>query len=248
MNGRARPTVAKWIPKSIRSRLRGFRAVLNRSRAPSQLDIAQRALLISHSQISGFDLVAVPGQPHRPPDALTSSFYDRQHHDIHYRENNWLLDQLHMLERIRPRTVVEIGCGNGRFLRAAAPSVERLIGIDWAQSPELFDLPDNVEVLRLDVVTGTIPCGDLVCSADVLEHFNPRDVDLVVSKLVSAGAYQHHVIACYDDGHTHLSILPPAGWLAVFRKHCKTVYLADVHCRRDDPTQIVCVVSNLPRA
>jgi cyclopropane fatty-acyl-phospholipid synthase-like methyltransferase len=145
-----------------------------------------------------------------------------------------------------PRTVVEIGCGNGRFLRAAAPHAEKIIGVDWAQSPELSNLPDNAEVLRLDVVTGAIPSGDLICSADVLEHFAPRDVDLVVSKLVSAGPYQHHVIACYDDGHTHLSILPPAAWLAVFRKHCKSAYLANVYYRRNDPTQIVCVVSNLP--
>jgi SAM-dependent methyltransferase len=238
--------IKRCIPESIRARLRTVRSTLARSPNNDQVKLARRALLVSHSQLSGFDLVLVPGQPHRPDDALTSSFYDHQHEHVDYRRNNWLLDQLHILKGLNPRTVVEIGCGNGRFLRAVAPYAAKVIGIDWAQSPELLNLPDNVEVLRCDVVTGAIPSGDLICSADVLEHFAPRDVDLVVSKLVSAGPYQHHVIACYDDGHTHLSILPPAGWLAAFRKFSKTAYLADVHYRRDDPAQIVCVVSNLP--
>jgi len=196
--------------------------------------------------MSGFSLVLVPGDPHRPDEGLTSTFYDHQHEDPHYRRNNWLLDQVEILKSVAPRTIVEIGCGNGRFLRAMAPFVTQVIGVDWARSPELVDLPDNVTVLPLNVVTGAIPSGDLICSADVLEHFAPRDVDNVVSKLAGAGPFQHHVIACYDDGHTHLSILPPAAWLAIFRKYCPTAYLAAVDYRRHDPTQIICVVSNLP--
>lgn len=233
------------IPESIRRRWRSLRA----SRSGASLDhmkLARQALLLSHSRISGFDLVLIPGQPHRPDHALTSSFYDHQHEDVQYRQNNWLLDQLDILKGIHPRTIVEVGCGNGRFLRAAAPYAEQVIGIDWAQSPELSNLPANVQIQRLDAVTAAIPSGDLVCSADVLEHFAPRDVDVVVAKLVAAASYQHHVIACYDDGHTHLSILPPAAWLAIFRKHCPTVYLADVNYRRNDPAQIVCIISNLP--
>ena len=246
MSGRLWTSVKRSIPTWLRSRLRTVRDVFRHPDGRNELKRAHDALRISHSQISGFDLVLVPRQPHRPGDALTASFYDHQHQDPDYRQNNWLLGELHILKRITPVTLVEVGCGNGRFLRAAAPYADRVIGIDWAQSPELVDLPDNVEVLRFDVVTGTIPPGDLVCSADVLEHFAPGDLDLVVSKLVRAGRYQHHVIACYDDGHTHLSILPPAAWLAVFRKHTKTAYLADVHYRRNDPAQIVCVVSNVP--
>ena len=243
----ARSWILQHIPGPLRARLRVVRnAVRNRSRG-HDADIAREALRVSHSQMSGFDMVLVPGQPHRPNETLTSSFYARQHEDIDYRANNWLLDQLDILKGATSGTVVEIGCGNGRFLRAIAPHAVRVIGVDWAQSPELFDLPANVSVLQANVVAGAIPAGDLVCSADVLEHFAPRDVDGVVTKLAGAAPYQHHVIACYDDGHTHLSILPPAAWLAIFRRHCPTAYLAEVDYRRNDPTQIVCVVSNLPR-
>jgi len=229
--------------------MRQVRALLVRpSGGDDPMQLARRALVSSHSQLSGFDLVLVPRQPQRPEETLTSSFYERQHHDIHYRRNNWLLDQLPVLKAISPRTVVEVGSGNGRFIRAVAPYVEHVIGIDWARSPELVDLPHNVDILQSDVVTAPIPSADLICSADVLEHLAPRVVDPVIAKLVAAGPYQHHVIACYDDGHSHLSILPPAAWLSLFLKHCPTAYLADVHYRRQDPMQIVCIVSNLPRS
>jgi SAM-dependent methyltransferase len=238
----------RCIPEPLRGPLRRLRNVLRRRERAAELSIARRALLLSHSRMSGFSLVLVPGEPHRPDEVLTSTFYDHQHEDADYRRNNWLLDQVEILKRVAPRTVVEIGCGNGRFLRAMAPFAMQVIGVDWARSPELADLPDNVTVSRVDIVTGAIPAGDLICSADVLEHIAPRDVDTVVSKLAGAGPFQHHVIACYDDGHTHLSILPPAAWLAIFRKYCPTAYLAAVDYRRRDPTQIICVVSNLPIA
>jgi SAM-dependent methyltransferase len=247
VSGPAWTLIKSWVPKSLKGRLRVLRAALRPEDGPDRLQACRDALLISHSQISGFEMVLVPRQPHRPDHALNSAFYDRQHEDAAYRRNNWLLDQLPAISSMPLSTVVEIGCGNGRFLRAVAPYARQVIGVDWAQSPELLNLPANVEVQRVDVAAAPVPCGDLICSADVLEHFAPKDIDLVVAKLVGAGRYQHHVIACYDDGHTHLSILPPAAWLAVFRRHSQTVYLADVHYRRNDPAQIVCVVSNLPR-
>jgi SAM-dependent methyltransferase len=241
-----RAWIKRCIPAPLRSRWRALRNVLGGPIRKDDVKIAREALRISHSQISGFDLVLVPRRPHRSGQNLTSAFYDRQHQDAAYRTNNWLLDQMDVLKEARCGTIVEIGCGNGRFLRAIAPHAAQVIGVDWAQSPELLDLPPNVSVLHADVVTSAIPAGDLLCSADVLEHFAPGDVDRVVAKLVAAAPHQHHVIACYDDGHTHLSILPPAAWLAVFRRHCPPAYLSAVEYRRNDPTQIVCVVSNLP--
>lgn len=240
----ARNLITQYIPTPLRYRLRVIRDVFRRWRG-DDATIAREALRVSHSQISGFNMVLVPGQPHRPTERLASSFYELQHEDVDYRVNNWLLDQLDIVKGANAGTVVEIGCGNGRFLRAIAPHAARVIGVDWAHSPELFNLPANVSILHADVVSDAIPTGDLLCSADVLEHFAPRDVDGVVAKLARAAPRQHHVIACYDDGHTHLSILPPAAWLAIFRQHCPTVYLAEVGYRRNDPTQIVCVVSNL---
>ena len=239
--------IKRLTPRPLKVPLRRLRSTLRRRESPDANKQTRDALLISHSQISGFELVVIPGDPHRPNEALDASFYDRQHRDLQYRQNNWLLDQVPVLRRPNLGTVIEIGCGNGRFLRAMALHARTVIGVDWALSPELTGLPDNVQLLRLDIVTGQLPMGDLICSADVLEHLAPRDVDPVVAKLARTAAYQHHVIACYDDGHSHLSILPPVAWLALFRKHSPGVYLSDVYYRRNDPSQIVCIVSNLPR-
>jgi len=239
--------IKRLTPTPLSEPLRRLRNILRPSEARDPKELTRDALLTSHSQISGFELVVIPGSPHRSNEALDASFYDRQHLDAQYRQNNWLLDQVPVLKRANPGTVIEVGCGNGRFLRAMAPHVRKVIGIDWAFSPELTGLPGNVQLLRLDIVSGQIPAGDLICSADVLEHLAPRDVEPVVAKLTRTAAYQHHVIACYDDGHSHLSILPPVAWFALFRKHSPDIYLSDVYCRRNDPSQIVCIVSNLSR-
>src|SRR5688572_31260416 len=42
----------------------------------------------------------------------------------------------HILKRPNLETVIEIGCGNGRFLRALAPYARKVIGIDWARRSE----------------------------------------------------------------------------------------------------------------
>src|SRR5262245_17839398 len=103
----------RYIPKPLRGPLRRVWRVLDRGQSDEELRIARRALLLSHSRVSGFNLVVVPGEPHRPDEALTASFYDQQHEDADYRRNNWLLDQVEIVTRIAPRTIVEIGCGNG---------------------------------------------------------------------------------------------------------------------------------------
>src|SRR5215208_4272598 len=112
---RVRAWARRCIPEPLRAPLRRIRRVLGRDESEEELQIVRRALLLSHCRISGFDLVLVPGEPHRPDEALTSAFYDRQHEDADYRRNNWLLDEVAIIKNMTPRTIVEIGCGNGRF-------------------------------------------------------------------------------------------------------------------------------------
>jgi predicted SAM-dependent methyltransferase len=85
-----------------------------------------------------------------------------------------------------------------------------------------------------------------VCSADVLEHIPGSAIDSVISKLTRAGRLQFHVIACYDDGHSHLAVYSPATWLALFRRHLPEAYIFDIKPRFDDPNRLICVISNFP--
>jgi len=86
-----------------------------------------------------------------------------------------------------PKELVEVGCGNGRFLRAVSERVEKATGLDWAVSPLATDLPPNVSMLRMDVLKEPIPKADLICSADVLEHFPPDRIDEAVKKAARSG-------------------------------------------------------------
>jgi hypothetical protein len=108
----------------------------------------------------------------------------------------------------------------------------------------LDDLPSNVSFVKLDAVKDNLPTADLVCSSDVLEHFHPNDIETVVRKLHNAGRHNYHVIACYDDGHSHLTITSPGNWLNLFRAHSYEYRLVDIEARRGNPNQLVCVVSN----
>jgi hypothetical protein len=182
--------------------------------------------------------------PHERKD-LSSSYYQDLHDTFEgYQQNNWLVDRVDDVLHCAPKTILEIGCGNGRFARSVAERGPDVIASDWAASPMLRGLPSNVSFVKIDAVKDNLPTADLVCSSDVLEHFHPNDIETVVRKLHNAGRYNYHVVACYDDGHSHLTITSPGNWLNLFRVHSDEYRLVDIEARRSNPNQLVCVVSN----
>lgn len=175
-----------------------------------------------------------------------SRAYYQEVHETHpaYQENNWLLTEIDTLLRCRPKTLIEIGCGNGRFLRTVSSSVERVVGLDWARSPLLTELPHNVRFQQSDLARDRLPSSDLACSADVLEHLHPDRVRDVVRKICEAARFQYHVIACYDDGHSHQTIVSPGVWLFYFQGFIPECRILDIRIRRGDPRQLICVIAN----
>ncbi|MCP8894488.1 hypothetical protein KYK29_06050 [Shinella daejeonensis] len=181
---------------------------------------------------------------------ITASDYQMLHdNDEGYQTNNWLVDHSDIIMSANPKTIVELGCGNGKFLhKIASSSVERIIGLDWARSPLLDELPSKVEFVQTNALTDEIYEGDICCSADVLEHFKPQDLPNIIHKLHHSAQINYHVIACYDDGHSHCAVLHPGQWLALFKTISQRYELAAIIPRRGRPDQIVCVITNLPGA
>jgi SAM-dependent methyltransferase len=180
----------------------------------------------------------------RYPDATASSYYQAVHlTNTYYKENNWLITEIESILSIKPRSVLEIGCGNGRFLAAIKDRVNTVIGVDWARSPILDELGISDKFLQLDVTRDQLPRADVVCSADVLEHIAPNLLTPTIVRLDAAGSEQYHVIACYDDGHSHLSIMEPHAWLSRFKAVSERYRIVDIRPRRDDPAQLVCVIA-----
>lgn len=171
--------------------------------------------------------------------------------DIHerneaYQTNNWLLDELEAVTAFGAKTVLELACGNGRFLEQAAARFAHAYGCDWAVSPLLSPVlaaHDNVTFFRTDLYRELPPCrAELVVSADFLEHIAPDAIESVVHRIDTLSTKAFHKIACYDDAHSHLSILAPEVWLELFRSINADYRLDRVEDRLGDPARQVAVL------
>ena len=150
-------------------------------------------------------------------------YYQSRHDtDRKFQNNNWLMDDADLL-CIQARSVLELGCGNGRFLLQAMGTYDQVYGCDWALSPILAKTlltHPKIRFLKLNVMEDPLPGPfDLVCSGDFLEHLAPASLDQVLTKIDHCARQAYHKIACYDDGHSHLSIFSPEEWLRRFRNN-----------------------------
>ncbi len=138
-----------------------------------------------------------------------------------YKENNWLVNDINEIRRAGGRSLLEVGCGNGRFLELAAKEWDRVYGIDWARSPILDKILENnekIDFARSDINDWTFDDQyDVIISADVLEHLKEDDLRPLIKKMLRSGRVNYHKIACFDDGHSHLSIFSPERWLDIFQ-------------------------------
>lgn len=155
----------------------------------------------------------------RRADTNNAGYYQRLHDTSEgYRNNNWLVGERRLLELVSGKTVVEVGCGNARFLREAARVARSVHGIDWATSPCVTALPANATFQSADLLKASIQGADVCCSGDVLEHFPEPELGALIERLLRAAPVQYHVIACYDDRHSHLTVRDPDWWLRRFRE------------------------------
>ena len=176
---------------------------------------------------------------------LNAEYYQELHDkNILFKSNNWLMPYLELIADKKYRIVREIGCGNGAFSSAIAKSVDKVIGLDWAKSPD-FPEAFNIVFEQKDITKADLEAVDLNCSADVLEHIEPEKLPLLIKSLNESSKANFHVIACYDDGHSHLSIFPPDAWLFLFKQVDPNYRILDISIRHDDISNIVCVVSNI---
>jgi SAM-dependent methyltransferase len=182
-------------------------------------------------------------------ESAQADYYQRLH-DVNaaFQGNNWLLDEISVLRALGGRSILELGCGNGLFLRAAAPHWEEVVGVDWAKSPVIESVlkeHGNVRFEQADVRTWR-PGRQfhIVASADFLEHIPPPDLPALIAAAATCGPRQFHKIACYDDGHSHLSIFPPEQWIELFERAAPGVAWR-IHSRlsrKGDPNKTVVMV------
>lgn len=171
----------------------------------------------------------------------TAEYYESVHaNEKGYSCNNWLLPLIPTILGQKPRSLLELGTGNCMFVNAVAAQIDSIFAVDFISAPR--NLHPSVSHIQADATTISLPNVDLVCSADFLEHISPNKLPALMSSLKMASPKQIHIIACYDDKHSHLTVMSPAAWLSLFLSHFEEAKLIGVECRRLDPAQVVCVI------
>lgn len=79
-------------------------------------------------------------------------------------------------EPLRERTILDVGCGNGRLTFALAEEAGRIIGIDWSEQV-IQQAQQHARTLHLDHITF------VCCDAERVEYRELGPIDLVVAHL-----------------------------------------------------------------
>ena len=161
-----------------------------------------------------------------------------------YQNNNWFLDKyINIVRESEFDTVFELGSGNGRATLALSQCCKKVYACDWNPNPyrhlhnvefhncSFFDVPDELN-------------AEVTISADVMEHFPPDDVPVLIEKLQKIAPKGLHIIAGYPDGMSHLSVLGPWKWLEHFRKFDPQYQLIEIDFRKGNQDSPVFVFSN----
>lgn len=104
-----------------------------------------------------------------------------------------------VVRRLEPRSVLDVGAGDGRMLDAAVPPSVRRVGSEMAEDAVAKMRARGIEAVGVDLETGKLPFEDrafeMVTCLDVLEHvFDPERV-LGELRRVSA----KHVVVCVPN-------------------------------------------------
>lgn len=188
------------------------------------------------------------------PRRADAGYYQALHENsAKYQTNNWLVDELPELRGVGAASILEAGCGNGLFLRHAVAHWADVTGMDWARSPVLDGVlreHPGVRFIQQDIAAfHPDRRWGLLASADFLEHLAPAALPDVIQRLHAAADVCYHKIACYDDGHSHLSVFSPRAWLRLFQQACPDAgyRIVKTSIRKQRRKKVV-VISNLPVA
>lgn len=179
----------------------------------------------------------------------SADYYESLHRENEgYREHNWLVEELEVLCDFGGNSLLELGCGNGRFLSLAADRWTEVVGLDWARSPQIEGIlrrHHNVRFIQVNLLSADFERKfDIAASADVLEHLPLSALPSVIANMHNWARINFHKIACYDDKHSHLSVLPPDTWLSLFQAVDERYKLRSVTSRKKKPDRLVAVITN----
>jgi hypothetical protein len=179
------------------------------------------------------------------PEELEKIYSSLHENDEGYQNNNWLMEELSELRQYQFNSILEIGCGNGKFALEAAKHFNQVYAMDWAEAPafRLENIPKNLHFMKANILFAELPQCNAIFSADLLEHFYPEDLTELLKKTDRSAYHQYHKIACYPDSRgLHLTLESPDSWLKRFKKIDGEYRIKNIKHRRNREDQKVVII------
>jgi SAM-dependent methyltransferase len=128
-----------------------------------------------------------------------------------------------VIERVAPRSVVDLGCGHGIWLETfARHGVEDYMGVDgdWVPIEKLHFPPERFVAARLHKPLRLGRRFDLAVSLEVAEHLPARGARQFVKNIVElAPCVLFSAAVPYQRGTDHINEQWPDYWAALFAEH-----------------------------
>jgi SAM-dependent methyltransferase len=157
-------------------------------------------------------------------DIEMQSLYDREFYDYHKdeaRRSAEIVVPL-VLNRLNSKTVVDVGCGNGTWLKVFQENgVADILGIDGSYvSPEILVIsPDKFISQNLEESLDIKQKFDLVVSLEVAEHLSNESAERFVDSLTRLGSVVLFSAAIpYQGGINHINEQWQSYWTQLFQQ------------------------------
>lgn len=128
-----------------------------------------------------------------------------------------------VMERVSPRSVVDLGCGHGIWLEAfARHGVDDYVGVDgdWVPRDKLHFPPERFVAARLDRPLKLGRTFDLAVSLEVAEHLPARGAKNFVRNIAElAPSVLFSAAIPYQRGTDHINEQWPDYWASLFGEH-----------------------------
>jgi len=129
----------------------------------------------------------------------------------------------HLAHFFRPKSVLDVGCGRGYWLKAWQElGSETLVGWEgsWIDASQMIDPGIQLKVVDLNQRLEVDRKFDLAMSLEVAEHLAVESAELFVSGLASSSDLVLFSAAYPNQGgRNHFNEQPPSYWAALFKQH-----------------------------
>ena len=173
------------------------------------------------------------GELRRENDLLyNESYYQNYNGDDYGRNDKWFSFfgniANNIIEKIQPRTVLDIGCAYGLLVESLIDRGCEAYGIDVSDYALSRARSDIVPLLSVDTILRPMERKyDLIVTIEVIEHIKEEDCTFAVRNMCEAA--NNILLATTPDDFddpTHFNVQPPIYWI---KKFAEFGFVADIN-------------------